>query len=665
MHCILSVFVLLLILCGGVSRSMGAEDQEPQSPAAEGNCPLIQEEPAADCHVKGNYFLGYRWVTQKDTLKAAEYIYPHSSVTFGLDLVACPLPYRYHVNSEFLSSYDFYTDAGFAYKDIVLFRDILVGAHHNLEHFNYHLNDELPVIHTDNNAGDKYYTDFTSNLVTLRLKYPDFPLHAFFVNRSIEQEGRIQQRFLLGTITDPNKISESRDIDWDSNAMKLGANSHLGPLELEYAYDQAKFKPGSNNILYDSYPLSSSGQPADIYPHNVIAETESSAHTLKLHSSYTGGIVTAATLSNLYQKNNYSLTESTTWKGAFDLTWIPDPLVGVFFKYRHRNVTMDTPDVATLSGLSNTLTIPVRDGVSYDKDVFSLSTRYRSLNFLSLLASYEFSHLERKDVAEWGILPGQTNIHTINFTTHVKPLDRVKVTGSYEVKMYDQPEYNSTPDSANKLRLTTTYTPTPWLNVYLEYLLAMTERNALHYINNDPSLSVLELGERDGRHDQFLASLTTELSAKLSMTTSWFYQRWDVKQDLTYNKWNAAGTAGASWPEGPYLDFGVPYTDESNSFSLSFHYLPTEDITCFAGATYTVAKGDAGYTDVVGGAPFSLPSFSSLKTSETLFSLGITKKLSKEWEVGINSSLGIYNDKAYDLLDGYVVTTICNLKRYF
>ena len=284
------------------------------------------------------------------------------------------------------------------------------------------------------------------------------------------------------------------------------------------------------------------------------------------------------------------------------------------------------------------------------------------MNFVSLFATYEFSHLVRQDVAEWDILPGQTNINTIKLAAHVKPLDRVKVTGSYEYKNYDQPAYNNTPDNANKFRLTTTYTPKPWLNVYLEYLLDMTERNALQYINNDPSLSVLELGERDGRRDQFLASISTALSPKLSMTTSWFYQRWDVKQDLMYGKWNDAGSAG---DDNPYLDFGVPYTDTSNSFSLSFHYLPTEDITCVAGVTYTIAKGDSGYTDVVGGALFSLPSFSALKTTETLFSLGITKKLSKKWEVGINSSIGIYNDKAYDLLDGNVVTTICNLKRYF
>jgi hypothetical protein len=617
------------------------------------------QEPAVYYETEGDYYLGYRWVSTDDSLKAAEYIYPHSSVTFGLDLLSCPLPYRYHMNAEFLSNYDFYTDAGFAYKDLVLFRDILVGVHHNLEHFNYQYAGEPPdLVYSDRNPGDAYYVDFVSNLLSLRLKAADFPFHTFLNHRHIERTGRAEQRFLLGDFNDTRKISEARDVDWSSNALKLGTNSHLGPVEVEYAFDQAKFNPDGNDILYDPYPASGD-RPADIYPHNVVPETESSAHSMKMHSSYTGGIVTAATVSNLYQKNNYSRIESTTWKGAFDFSWIPDPLVGLFFKYRHTDVDLNTPDTMTLTGLSNSLNYPVRQGISYDKDVFSLSSRYRPGNILSLLASYEFSHLDRKDVGEWVVLPGQSNIHTINFTANAKPLDKVKVKASYEYKNYSQPAYNNTPDSSNKLRLTTTYLPVPWLNVYLEYILALTERDSLNYLNSDPAL-LLEIGERDGRHDQFLASLTTELSPRVSLTASWFYQRWDVEQDLAYGKWLMAGAGDL-----PYLDVGVPYTDEANSFSLALFYLLREDLTVTADVTYTITEGKTGYDDVVGGEPFSLSSFSALKASETNCSLEIAKRLSKEWEVRLRSYMDIYNDRESDILDGSVFTTTFSIKRYF
>jgi len=652
--CILQVFSALLVVCGGVSLCIAAEEPESQ-PALGTSLPLKPEEPTIYYETEGAFFMGYRWEADDDALKAAEYIYPHSSVTFGLDLLSCPLPYRYHANAEFISSYDFYTDAGFAYKDLVLFRDILIGAHHNLKHFPYQYAGEAGLTYDERNPGDKYYTDFASNLLSLRLKQPDFPFHTFASHRHVAQNGRIQQRFLLGDFSQLNKISQSRDIDWTSNAVKLGANSHLGPIELEYAYDQDKFDPGPNSILYDFTNVS---RPADIYPHSVVPETESSGHTVKLHSSYTGGIVTAATLSSLSEKNNYSLTEASTWKGAFDFSWIPDPLVGLFFKYRHRTLNVDTPDGVTVTGLSGTsLTYPVREGISSNRDVFTLSTRYRPANILSLFATYEFSHFEREDVAEWLVLPGQTDIHTVNFTAHLKPMSKVKLKASYEHKNYEQPAYNTSPDTADKLRLTTTYTPAPWLNLYLEYILAMTERDSLNYLNSDSSL-LYGIGERDGQRDQFLASATTALSSKLSLTASWFYQRWDVEQELVYGKWPVAGIN--------YLrDAGVPYSDKSNSFSLSLHYLPWEDISIVAGATYTVTEGESGYDDLVGGAPFSLSSFSALKASETIFSLEVSKKLSKEWGLGIKSYLGIYDDKVYDLWDGNVITTICSLKRYF
>ncbi|MBU0968493.1 MAG: hypothetical protein KKA54_19175 [Proteobacteria bacterium] len=657
-YCILHVSVIGIALGWAVAPAMAA-DGEALPAAGVTTVNHEKQEPAVYYETEGDYYLGYRWVSDDDSLKAAEYIYPHSSVTFGLDLLSCPLPYRYHMNAEFLSNYDFYTDAGFAYKDLVLFRDILVGVHHNLEHFNYQYAGEPPdLVYTDRNPGDDYYVDFVSNLLSLRLKAPDFPFHTFLNHRHIEREGRDQQRFLLGDFNDTHKISEARDVDWSSNALKLGTNSHLGPVEVEYAFDQAKFNPDGSEILYDPYPASGD-RHADIYPHNVVPETESSAHSMKMHSSYTGGIVTAATVSNLYQKNNYSRIESTTWKGAFDFSWIPDPLVGLFFKYRHTDVDMDTPDTVTLTGLSNSLNYPVRQGVSYDKDVFSLSSRYRPGNLLSLLASYEFSHLDRKDVGEWVVLPGQSNIHTINFTANAKPLDKVKVKASYEYKNYSQPAYNNTPDSSNKLRLTTTYLPVPWLNVYLEYILALTERNSLNYLNSDPAL-LLEIGERDGRHDQFLVSLTTELSPKVSLTASWFYQRWDVEQDLAYGKWLMAGAGDL-----PYLDVGVPYTDEANSFSLAIFYLPRQDLTVTADLTYTITKGKTGYDDVVGGEPFSLSSFSALKASETICSLEIAKRLSKDWEVRLRSYMNIYNDREYDRLDGNVFTTTFSIKRYF
>ena len=207
--------------------------------------------------------------------------------------------------------------------------------------------------------------------------------------------------------------------------------------------------------------------------------------------------------------------------------------------------------------------------------------------------------------------------------------------------------------------MTANYTPSPSLNLYLEYILFLTDRDPLRYLNGD---DLLETGERDGRGDQILASLSTAISPKASMTFSWFYQRWDVEQDLVYGKWPGTGDPGSL----PYFpDTGVSYTDKANSFSLALHYIPREDFTVAADLTYTIAKGTTEYGDVVGVVPFSLSSFSNMKTSETSFSIDLAKKLPKDWEIGLRLYFDIYNDKVVDLLDGNVFTTNFTLKRYF
>jgi hypothetical protein len=642
MNWAIKLFVLGLPLCCCVSLSM-AEEENPAPQAAESSASQEGEEPSVSFETEGDFFMGYRLVSTEDSLKAAEYIYPNSSASFGLNLLSCPLPYRYHVNGVFVSKYDFYADAGFAHKDLILFRDILVGVHHNLNHYRYPV--AVP-FYRDEAVDDQYYKNFTSNLMSLRLKTPDFPLHGFMNHRHVKREGMIQQRFLLGYFDSLDMRSISRDIDWKSNAIRLGANSHLGPVEIEYAYDQARFDPNGDSSLYDDYP------------HNVIPESESSGHSVKVHSSYTGSIVTAASVSTLTQENNYSGTESSTWKGAFDFTWIPDPVVGFFFKYRHKDVDMDNPDEITLYGDPGTI-YSVRQGISYNKDVFSLSSRYKVLSNITLFANYDFSHLERKDLSEWVLLPERSNIHAIDLTARARPLDRVKVMAKYEYKNYDEPSYNSTPDYSNKLKLTTNYTPTPTLNLYLEYVLLATSRDSLLYLNRDP-YELLETGDRDGRSDQFLASLTTQLTPKASLTFSWFYLRLKIEQDLAYSKWAGPGTGDL-----PYIDAGVPNYDKSNTLAVSLYFTPREDISVTADLSYTLSKGTTDYKDVVGDADFSLSEFSNLEAAETTVSIALAKRFYTDWEVGYRYYMDIYDDKEADLLDGKVFINTISLKKYF
>ena len=622
-------------------------------------------ESSAQYRGEGSIYLGFRLVEMEDSYRAAEYEEDESSLTVGIDGITCPLPHRYNIHGEYLSENNFYGDIGYAYRDILLFRNIVVGVHHNLGHDNYSEPGEPPdLLYEDHNLGDENYLNFLKNSLLLRVKAPDFPFHTFLKYRYVNKEGSLAERFMLGSIGSMIKKSQRREVDWDSEDLTLGMNSHLGPVEVEYAYSWGDFDPGDNNALYDIYTESSVfGRPSDTYPHNVVAETESYANLLKFHSSFTGQIVASASVSNGENKNNYSGAESDSWKAAFDLRWIPDPVISVFFKYRHREQDKENPDQIVLKGRANQVTYQVRPLISTRKDLFSLSARYRPFSKLTMIGNYDFEHLVRSDVDEWEVLPEKSDIHRVRMTAHVRPMKKVNLKAIYNYQHFENPSYNTEPDNLNKLRLSTSYTPATWLTALLDYSLTLSDRDELRYFNAE--FGVLQDGERDGRTDHALGSLSFILSPTATVTASWAYNRWEVEQDLAYSQWNTIGTSR----DLPYYDRGAPYTDESNTFAVSLFYQVRQDITLTADYTYTTAEGSYVSEVVLQDDSSSLASFSEMETNETVLSVELAKKILQDWEVGIMFQADFFDDEVSESeaenQDGELYLTTLTLKRYF
>lgn len=627
-----------------------AENRDGSQSAAADDLPYYKGEGAA--------YLGFRWVDIDDSNRAAEYEEDESSLVLGLDGLACPLPHRYHMNVEYFGKHNYFSDVGYAYRDLLLFRNITVGVHHNLDDYSYQYPGSPPLLfYEERNPNVEPFIDFIKNEMFMRGKAPDYPMHIFLEHRFIGREGTLQERFLTGSIGSLVKTSESRDINWESHNISLGANSHLGPLEIEYTHDIAEFDPGSKSVLYDAYPQSFFGRPADVYPHSVVAETESYGNSLKLHTSYTGRIVASATLGNANNTNNYSGAETDSWKAAMDLRWLPDPVFGLFFKYRHRELEKETPDQTTLVGRTNSLTYSVRPAVSTRKDIFSFSGRYKPLSRLTLIGNYEYEKRERSDVDDWELLPENSDIHTANLTANTRPLNNLKLKGVYEYKHYENPSYNTEPDHQNSIRLNASYTPVPWLTALLDYNLMYARRDNLHYLS--VSREILEGGERDGRTDRLLGSLSFAFSPKASVTATWSYYRWKVEQDLAYSRLAPS--------EGVY-DRDVPYTDKSNTFGLSLYYMFSENLTFTSELTYTIAEGDFAGENFPDSS--SLVGYlSSMETKETGVTLEIARKFRQNWELGLKFYADFYDDEfsniSKDHQDGELYVTTFSIKRYF
>jgi len=648
------LFLLGVFLCSSAVPALAGEV------VAETPETLImhrESEASFPAHeMEGFFSLGYRWSDLDDSSRAAEYHHPDSSVTAALDIAAYPLPHRFNLSTEYLCQRDYAGDLGYAYSDLLLFRDIFVGVYHNLDHYNYqYAGAASDPSWLDKNSSDNYYVGVFEEFVSLRLKASDFPFHVFLKHRYLANEGNVQQRFMIGQHGDITKVSESREVDWQSNALTLGANSHFGPAEMEYSLEVNKFDPGGNSILYDWHPTSpTTGYQ---YPHDVNPETESSEHSLKMHTSYTGALVAAATLGELNQKNNFSGTKSETWRGGADLSWIPDPDLNFFAKFRHQEVEIDNPDyVRRFVGDADNI---VRQSISAKNDLFSLAARYRPLQKITILADYEFVHHERENIAEWRLLPESTKSNTLKLSASFRPVNTLKIKVGTDYRFVNDPGSNIEPDYSNKTQFTTTYLPTTWLTAFLDYRRAKTVRDNTAFLNSEPDITV-NSGRRETKNDKFFSSLSFLFSPESILTASFAHFRGEVEQNLAYGKWNSAGTG-----DMPYLDQEVIYVDRADSYALSLNFSPWGWMDVLTSVSYTESDGEFQAGISTAQTPVPLDSFSTLQVAETVYAVEISKTFPSKFVVGLRFLSILFDDKNDDTQDSRIYISTCTLKRHF
>ncbi|MBI5188583.1 MAG: hypothetical protein HZA07_05875 [Nitrospirae bacterium] len=205
--------------------------------------------------------LGYGIVDESGSGRAGEFDYLHSSLTGGLKLTAYPLPHRIELEYEGLNIKDFYSEIAYAYKDIFLSRLISTGLYHNLDHYYYPtpygVNLESPprvLMYNDRDSEDKYGVRVDMHYLFLRFKIPDFPLHLYLDGKLYEKEGTKQQRFLSGYHGNIEMVSRTRSIDFRTEEVTIGTNSHLGPIEIDLSHYERNFNVKGDRVLYDNFP---------------------------------------------------------------------------------------------------------------------------------------------------------------------------------------------------------------------------------------------------------------------------------------------------------------------------------------------------------------------------------------------------------------------------
>ena len=596
---------------------------------------LPQEETYSFPSIKPEIWVsgGYRFVSTEGSRRAEEYEYLHDSVALGGKLRMFSFPNRLHLDLGVRNEKDYFGDITYMYKDIVRFRTIESSLFHNLENVRLiDLDPSTPSPGVDvRDANEKYGIRFGMTNVSLRFKTPDYPLHVYVEGSLIERSGTQQQRSLLGAGTTANVVrtSQSRDVDQDTKNLTIGANTHLGPVEIDISHGEKRFKEEADKVLYDFYsasPVRAAGE----YPHNLVPDLRGSSNTLKIHTSYTGSLVASATFSKIDRENSDSGANADYFIGAGEISWIESPRLAFFLKYRHRESDIDNPDTVTITDRTNPLnsyTYAVEPSISSVTDSVSAIIRYRLTTGVTVKGEYSYENIRRSVSLEWD-LPEHTEKNVASLSADLRVIKGVYVRAGYTHKFYYDPAYNTEPDRSDEGKVSVSVSPHPRVTALVSFAIANERRDDLHFTDT------LAARDREVNRDRLLGSLTYLLMNDLSVTASYAYAHNKTRQDIVYD--DITGV--------PRTDPLVPNTDLMHNYALDINYLPKNNITLGGGVSYTIGRGAFYPTDVNLLLPVSIASFAELKTRELLCSFSGEYRFKGGFGLGVEYRYSDFDD---------------------
>jgi hypothetical protein len=605
---------------------------------------------------EGKFSLGYRNINQDgNPAHAGEYDYLKSSAIGALDMEWDPLPHRFVLESYYLNNKDYFAEADYAFKDLVVFNGYTRGLFHNLNH--YILGPDDPTTpspsFTDRNPGAQYSVENQMRRASIRFKTPDFPFHLYADVLTIDREGTIQQRFLQGFTGGDNIFSQSRNIDWNTQEVRVGANSHLGPVEVDYSHMEKKFEALTDKVLFDTPPIPGSGP----IPHNLTPNLESSSDTVKIHTTYSGRMVAAGTVTSGDKKNDDSGVKVKYWNAGGDLTYMPETSVLFVLKYRHYDLDVTNPNTVNNVTPTGLVTVNVRDAIASTRDVLSGTIRYRATDRLTLKGEYVTDTTDRtrgtlgtnlpapppSAPAFWDV-PESTTKNTAKISLAYRVMNKLNFRADYSYMKVDNPAYDTDPNKSQSAQASLTWSPKIWVNTLLSYSTVREKRDELD--------APLGGGSRDATRDQGLASVTFVIGNRSSITASYAYFQNKVDQTVTFQ--DALGAFS--------LESGVPYADIAHVGSLALTYAPVDRMNLTASASRSYSRGNftlAGTSSVtnVGG----ISELSSMKVVDSVYAAGIEMQLGRNVGSEIRYQYRKYDDQLDDSQDGTEHTLLATL----
>lgn len=450
------------------SHPVSAEDAEdavgPELPED-----ILPEKIPKETHLVGDASAGYRFFNiDGNGGRAAEYSYLHSNPELSGQLNYLGFNDKFTAEGNYQNDRDYFGDVTFDHKGIYRFKLQTESLFHNLDHEGLFTPGQFTtssgVLYqsVDRSPGDVYGLRVEQDLASFRYKFPLYPLHLNLEYWRMVREGTIQQIFADHDFAgSPNTLyANSRKIDRETHEGNVVLDTHLGPVDLIYDFKIRQFGDHSDTprdlFIPRDNPAFNGGEAS----HDETPDSRFYAHTVKLHTSLSGGGVGVASYTFAKRENlsgprdfqGADQTSDTMQNVAGDFTYTPCGFFSMGLKYRRLEIDRDAPDSLTATNPAYSTSIfTVRPPIDTVKDTVTATLSFLPIRSLTIKGEYRGEFLTRDNLGGWNrpgttasiILPDRVDLHRGTLTLLGKPVKGLRVKAQYSYSTADNAVYGN------------------------------------------------------------------------------------------------------------------------------------------------------------------------------------------------------------------------------
>lgn len=589
---------------------------------------------------------GYRFLhVTGNGNRAAEYTFLRSGFAGSALFSSIGPELKINLDGSYLNENDYLGDLLFDYRGRYRMQLRTEALFHNLDHETLFTPFSLWGLNytpSETSPGERYGLRVEQDLVKLRLMPWEYPFHLNLGFWRMTRDGTRQLIYdFIDTLPNTDTVrSISREVKRETLEGTAGFDVHLGYVDLCYSFNIRDFANHADN-------------PRDSQEHNVDPDSRLLSHTIKLHTSLTGGLVGALSYTHSTRENINELkdvTLSTRPKNrlqnlAGQIVYTPGMWFSVAAGFRHQEIDADNVTVVS----SQYPLIIAKPPIDTQKEVARVTLSLRPHSLLTLKGEYKGEFIHRDNTEHWPYLPEHTDIHRGSLTLLGRLKNGFRSKVRYEYATVSNPAYANFYTDRHDGQLLFTYTSKNRWGVAANYRITQ-ERNDEY---SPASVSSSPILTRDREVNNASATAWISPTDKVTLTGTYGFLRSRADQEVLFTS-NATSRTSTN------------FTSQAQLYSVGLSYRCTDrfDLALLFQQVHSFAVFDPDYAQISAtDDTANIREQSQSRTIETSASARAGYFFTRDFNCSLEYGYKRYNEKNSQLFDGTVQTVTLMLTR--